>query len=461
VEAVRAGDARAFETIFDRYHRQLLSFCRHMLGTREEAEDVLQQTFMAAHRHLTASRKHIHLRAWLFTIARNNCLSALRRRRESVALEETAVATEGLASEVQRREDLRDLLRDLGGLPVDQREALVLSELGSLSHEEIASVIGCNPKKVKALVFQARSSLAASRSARELPCDEVQEQLATLSGGSLRRTGLRRHVRECAGCREFEQQVRYQRKAMAVLMPVVPAVGLKSTVLGAVGVPVSGGVAASVAAGGVGALVGGSGGVTKLVAAGVVAAGLGAGGVAAVRSVEDHGPATKPPPVSKPQSRSAVAAPQAGVPGAGVGTPSKAAGKQKRAKNDGAKSNSRSRSDEAPGRAGASPGRAGTSPGRSGETPGRSGDTPGKGGDIPGKSGSTPGQAGTAPGRSGDTPGQSGATPGQSGTGSVSGSSGSGSSSGPPPSVPASTGAPAGGPPASAGPPAGKGGGNK
>src|SRR5204863_1674492 len=112
-------------------------------------------------------------------------------------LEDAEPATEGLASEVQQREDVRNMLVDLRRLPEDQRAALVLAELGSLSHEEIADVVGCPRAKVKALVFQARRSLAASRLARETPCSEVREQLSTLAGGALRRGPLRRHVQEC------------------------------------------------------------------------------------------------------------------------------------------------------------------------------------------------------------------------------------------------------------------------
>ena len=103
---------------------------------------------------------------------------------------------------MQRRQELRDLLRDLRGLPDAQRTALVLAELHALSHEEIADVLGLPKDKIKALVFQARESLLASRTARETDCEEIRHQLATESGPGLRRTNLRRHLRECAGCRE-------------------------------------------------------------------------------------------------------------------------------------------------------------------------------------------------------------------------------------------------------------------
>jgi RNA polymerase sigma factor (sigma-70 family) len=95
VARVRPGDERAFELVFDRYHRGLLAFCRHMVGTTEEAEDVLQHTFMAAYRALRTSDRPIRLKAWLYTIARNRCLSVLRARRERVALSEGHAAPTG------------------------------------------------------------------------------------------------------------------------------------------------------------------------------------------------------------------------------------------------------------------------------------------------------------------------------------------------------------------------------
>ncbi len=135
VRMVRAGDERAFEVIFDRHHRGILSFCRHMVSSREEAEDAVQHTFAAAYRDLIGSDKPIQLKAWLYTIARNRCLSILRARREQVSIEDAEPATEGLSAEVQRRQDLRDMLADLSRLPEDQRAALVLAELGALSHD--------------------------------------------------------------------------------------------------------------------------------------------------------------------------------------------------------------------------------------------------------------------------------------------------------------------------------------
>ena len=93
---LRAGDERAFEVMFDRHHRGILSFCRHMVSSREEAEDAVQHTFAAAYRDLVDSDKPIQLKAWLYTIARDRCLSILRARKEQVSIEDAEPATEGL-----------------------------------------------------------------------------------------------------------------------------------------------------------------------------------------------------------------------------------------------------------------------------------------------------------------------------------------------------------------------------
>jgi RNA polymerase sigma factor (sigma-70 family) len=294
VAAVRAGSEPAFEAIYDRHHRVLLSFCRHMLGSADEAADAVQHTFVAAYRDLTTSDKPIRLRPWLFAIARNRCLSMLRARRDHVDVELANPATEGLSAQVVRRQELRDLLADVGRLPEDQRAALVLAELGAVPHGEIAEILDCPREKVKALVFQARSSLAADREAREAPCQEIREELSVLRGGALRRSHLRRHLRQCDGCRAFRDEVRRQRSAMAVVLPVVPAVGLKHSVLSAVGG--GGGAAGAASAGGAtaGALGAQALAVKALVAVTVVAgAGLGARAVVD-RVTESSGPAVAP-----------------------------------------------------------------------------------------------------------------------------------------------------------------------
>src|SRR5262245_45622806 len=80
VAMVRGGSEPAFEAIFERHHRGLLSFCAGMLGSQAEAEDAVQQTFLSAYRDLLRSTQEIALRPWLYTIARNRSLSTIRAR---------------------------------------------------------------------------------------------------------------------------------------------------------------------------------------------------------------------------------------------------------------------------------------------------------------------------------------------------------------------------------------------
>jgi RNA polymerase sigma factor (sigma-70 family) len=252
VEQVHAGSERAFEVLCDRHYRPVLAYCRHMLRSPEEAEDVVQHTFLAAYRELVGMQAPIAaLRPWLYAIARHRCLSALRASRARPVDEGLEPAADHLIAEVTAREELRAILGDMAGLPADQRAALVLTELGDVSHAEIARTLGCSREKVKALAFQARSSLAAGRAARDTPCAEIREQLATRRGGALRRTVLRRHVRECPGCQAFRDTVQVQRRKLNLLLPLAPAAGLKRALISALfgsGGGVPGGAAVSAGA---------------------------------------------------------------------------------------------------------------------------------------------------------------------------------------------------------------------
>ena len=297
VELVRGGSEAAFEAIYDRHHRGILAFCRHMLASPDEGEDAVQHTFMAAYRHLADGTAEIQLRPWLYAIARNRCLTMLRARRERPLADHEAPATEHLSTEAQRRQDVRDLLGDVARLPEDQRAALVLAELGAVSHDEIALVLNVPRQKVKALVFQARTSLAASRKARETPCEEIREQVANLRGGALRRTTLHRHLRECEGCRAFRDEVALQRKTLAVALPVIPTVGLKEAALGAAfGSGTAGGGAAAVSASG------------ALAAKALVAVALVGGGTTAGVEATRH---VVPPPRAVESSAQVASAPAA------------------------------------------------------------------------------------------------------------------------------------------------------
>jgi RNA polymerase sigma factor (sigma-70 family) len=290
VEQIRRGNEIAFEVAFERHGAGILAFCRHMLGSREEAEDVVQHTFAAAYGDLQRGQeRRIALKPWLYTIARNRCVSVLRARREH-ATELHDVPTDGLSEEVERRAELRELLADVRELPEDQRAALLLAEAAGLSHADVAKVLGCEVASVKGIVFRARTGLMERRTARDTPCGQIREQLANLRGGALRRNELRHHLRSCSGCSAYRDEVRRQRQMLAAALPVAPSLGLKSSVLGAVGL--SGSAVGGAAAGGV-AL--GSATIAKVALVGVLAGSSVVAGEVVVENVTDQNAAQVAP----------------------------------------------------------------------------------------------------------------------------------------------------------------------
>jgi RNA polymerase sigma factor (sigma-70 family) len=244
---MRRGNEAAFEVVYRRYARRMLALCHHILGSRDEAEEALQYSFAAAWADLQRPDRPppVLLRPWLYAVARHRCLSMLRSRRPITVELDEAHSTSALADEVGQRADLRALLADLHDLPEEQRTALVLSELAGLPHTDIADVLGRQTSGVKSLIFQARTTLGDWREAREAPCAEIREQLSVLRGGALRRRALRRHLQGCASCRAFRAELQAQRRRLAIVLPVLPSLGLKEGVLAAVGLGTASGAGAA------------------------------------------------------------------------------------------------------------------------------------------------------------------------------------------------------------------------
>jgi RNA polymerase sigma factor (sigma-70 family) len=273
IELTRRGQQAAFEALFSRYHARLLSFCRHMLGSREDAEDVLQEVFAAAFNAILADEREINVRPWLYRIARNRSLNHLRRA-SAVGVDSMDIhfADHGQSTgeKVLRRESFRQLIADVQQLPETQRTALLLREIDALSYEQIAQTMETTVPSVKSLLVRARISLAEAAEARLLSCEEVRQQLGEAAEGLLKlEAPARRHLRDCERCRSFRKHLKANNTALAALLPVGPVVLLKKLILTKFG---------SASAGG--AHVAGAGGATAG-AAGVSAAGAGAGAGAA------------------------------------------------------------------------------------------------------------------------------------------------------------------------------------
>lgn len=280
IALTRRGQPAAFEVLCARYQSRLLSFCRHLLASREDAEDVLQEVFAAAYNAVLADDRAINVRPWLYRIARNRSLNHLRKASAigvdsmDVHYAENGVST---AEKVMRRESFRQLIGDVQQLPETQRTALLLREIDALSYEQISDAMETTVPAVKSLLVRARISLAEAAEARKLTCDEARLELGEVAEGLLKVSpAVRRHVRDCERCRTFRKHLKDNNVALAAILPVGPLLLLKKLVLTKLGSTAGAGGAHVAGAGGAGAAAGASAVGSASAGGGFITAGVGA-----------------------------------------------------------------------------------------------------------------------------------------------------------------------------------------
>jgi RNA polymerase sigma factor (sigma-70 family) len=280
IALIRRGQHAAFETLFSRYQSRLLAFCRHMLGSKEDAEDVLQEVFAAAFNAILADERPINVRPWLYRIARNRSLNHLRKASAigvdsmDVHFAENGVST---AEKAIRRESFRQLIGDVQQLPETQRTALLLREIDALSYEQISDAMETTVPAVKSLLVRARISLAEAAEARKLSCEDARLELGEAAEGLLKLTPpVRRHVRDCERCRAFKKQLKDNNVALAAIMPVAPLLLIKKLVLSKLGGTAGAGGAHVAGAGGAGAAAGATAASGASAGGGLLTAGVGA-----------------------------------------------------------------------------------------------------------------------------------------------------------------------------------------
>ena len=279
---IRRGHHGAFEALVQRYQPRLLAFCRHMLGSREDAEDVLQEVFAASFNAICADDRPINARPWLYRIARNRCLNHLRRPQPTgqdtmdVFERDNGTTT---ADTVHNREEFRHIVADVQELPETQRTALLLREIDALTYDQIAEAMDTTVPSVKSLLVRARVALAEASEARLLTCDEVRLELGSVAEGIARTSApIRRHLKTCERCRTFRSELRRTSKALAAVYPIGPFLIFKKLWIAKLGFGGAASAAASSSAGagaggmaGAGAAAGAASGIT---ASGAVSAGV-------------------------------------------------------------------------------------------------------------------------------------------------------------------------------------------
>ena len=289
VALFRAGSDAAFSVIHDRYRQRLFAYARQMLdGSRQDAEDALQDVFLRAYSSLRSSDRPLSLRAWLYRVAHNRCVDHLRKPMPPAVdvFDTSRKPLHDPIAEAERRDDLRRLVQDVRRLPEQQRSALLMREIDGLSYAELSAALGVSLPAVKSLLVRARIGLVEAVEARDTACSEIRCDLADAIDRGVRASGLaRRHLRDCPACVEYRTQLRAVHADFTALSsgPGPLAAVLKLVGLGGAGSAGAASAGGGAAAGGGVVAAAGTGTAAK-VAAVVCCAALTAGGAVEVGS---------------------------------------------------------------------------------------------------------------------------------------------------------------------------------
>ena len=220
-----SGNDEAFRVLHDRYRQRLFAYVRQMLsaGSRQDAEDVLQDVFVRAYGALRNDNREMNVRAWLYRVAHNRCIDHLRRPVPPAAeiFEVSRKPLHDPVEEAQRRDDLRRLVADVGRLPEQQRSALLMREIDGMTYADLADALDVTVPAVKSLLVRARVGLVEAAEARDADCAEIRADLLRAYDRGVKASGrARKHMRACDGCREYRGALRGMRRSFAALTPV-------------------------------------------------------------------------------------------------------------------------------------------------------------------------------------------------------------------------------------------------
>jgi RNA polymerase sigma factor (sigma-70 family) len=317
VAAFRSGNDEAFRILHDRYRQRLFAYVRQMLsaGSRQDAEDVLQDVFVRAYGALRNDNREMNVRAWLYRVAHNRCIDHLRRPIPPAAeiFDMSRKPLHDPVEEAQRRDDLRQLVADVGQLPEQQRSALLMREIDGMTYADLANALDVTVPAVKSLLVRARVGLVEAAEARDADCAEIQADLLRAYDRGVKASGrARKHMRSCDSCTEYRGALRGMRRSFAALAPVgVGPLAFAAKLIGLGGSAASG---AAAGGGGTGAVVAGGGLATATackVAAVVCTAAIATGGAVEVNHqiAAEHAPTRHTAATTAGHIRPAPAAP--------------------------------------------------------------------------------------------------------------------------------------------------------
>ena len=214
VTAARGGERAAVDELLARYEPSIYRFGLRMCGNEDAAREVLQETLLAAFRHLPGFRGDAALSTWLYQIARSFCIKERRGQHPTRSLDEAGAPelvdpAPGPEARTYAHEIGEALSRAIATLAPEQREVLILRDVEGLGAEEAASIVGIEVGALKSRLHRARMALRAelagalgSAESAE-PCAELAQELTAYAGAEIDQAAceqIEKHLATCARC---------------------------------------------------------------------------------------------------------------------------------------------------------------------------------------------------------------------------------------------------------------------
>ncbi len=246
IQRSQQGDRESFSILFENYYRPLFNYLYHILGERQEAEDITQEAFLRTLERIGQLGPPWDYKSWLYRIASNIAIDHLRREHRYIEVkdmmdEEDNSFPQSVNEQTQNADQNQMVWETLQRLPTNYRQALILREMNGFSYQEVAYALQCSYANVRQLVHRARERFRRShRMAMVLAtgsghCSVLGELLSAYYDGEVNekdRIAVENHIATCDDCRELRETMAKTSVLLAGMPLFIPSPLWKAQVLG-------------------------------------------------------------------------------------------------------------------------------------------------------------------------------------------------------------------------------------
>ena len=172
IQDLKAGNERAFRQLIDMHSRGIFNLCLGMIPNREDAEDLTQEVFIEAFKHINSFRENAHIKTWLFRIALNKCYDHIKynKRKKRHGIMQSLFDKDDNPIDIpsnfqhpgvllENQEHAKALYGALASLPENQHTAFMLYEMQGMDYKQIAETMSVSVSAVESLLSRARAGL--------------------------------------------------------------------------------------------------------------------------------------------------------------------------------------------------------------------------------------------------------------------------------------------------------------